>query len=260
MAYILEDQRESERLERQAREPQYDCRAELAGLDLSGCRAVLDAGCGSGVMARELAVLCPDAQVLGADLDGGRLGMARGISAGLRNLRFEQHDLSRLRLPDGGFDAILCRYVFQHLPQHSLSQVAGELARVLGAGGVLRIIDVDGMMGNVFPLSRELAAGIHAIQCSGMIDMHIGRRLPGLLRAAGFSQVDWQVLPMVFQGRALACEYEQYEARFAAARPHLAAILGGTAQAQQFEAGFLEALRSPDCVLFYSKFIVTARR
>src|SRR3990172_4736155 len=69
-------------------------------------RAVLDAGCGDGTFALELARL--GATVTGADADAAMIAAARtaATAAGLP-ARFEVGEIESLPFPDRGFDAVV---------------------------------------------------------------------------------------------------------------------------------------------------------
>ena len=96
--------------------------------DLGG-RLVLDAGCGGGLVARELAAA--GAEVVGVDRSLGSLGVARRAVGG--HFRPAQGRLERLPFADGSFDAVVAADVLEHLPD--LPAAVKELARVLAPGG-----------------------------------------------------------------------------------------------------------------------------
>ena len=96
--------------------------------DLGG-RLVLDAGCGGGLVARELAAA--GAGVVGVDRSLGSLGVARrAVGAPFRPA---QGRLERLPFASGSFDAVVAADVLEHLPD--LPAAVTELARVLAPGG-----------------------------------------------------------------------------------------------------------------------------
>jgi len=96
--------------------------------DLDG-RRVLDAGCGGGLVARELAAA--GAEVVGVDRSRGSLGVARR-AVGTR-FAPAQGRLERLPFAAGAFDAVVAADVLEHLPD--LPAAVAELARVLAPGG-----------------------------------------------------------------------------------------------------------------------------
>ncbi|MFL6225891.1 MAG: bifunctional 2-polyprenyl-6-hydroxyphenol methylase/3-demethylubiquinol 3-O-methyltransferase UbiG [Actinomycetes bacterium] len=96
--------------------------------DLTG-RRVLDAGCGGGLVARELAAAGAD--VVGVDRSLGSLGVAcRAVGP---QFRPAQGRLERLPFAGGSFDAVVAADVLEHLPD--LPAAVAELARVLAPGG-----------------------------------------------------------------------------------------------------------------------------
>ena len=97
--------------------------------DLRG-RLVLDAGCGGGLVARELAAA--GAEVVGIDRSLGSLGVARrAVRRG--QFRPAQGRLERLPFAGGSFDVVVAADVLEHLPD--LPAAVAELARVLAPGG-----------------------------------------------------------------------------------------------------------------------------
>ena len=117
---------------------------------------VLDADCGSGIVTRHLARTYPGCEVIGCDASELRVQQAKSLSAGAPRLRFDYADLGRLEYPDGHFDLIICRYVFQHLPAATRAAALAGFRRCLAPGGKLVVIDFDGPLYNVHPRSPWL--------------------------------------------------------------------------------------------------------
>ena len=95
---------------------------------------MLDAGCGTGYGAVLLSRAGAD-RVIGVDVAAAVVEAAR--SQETPTLSFEHADIARLPYPDGSLDLVTCFEVIEHVPDPSA--VLGELARVLGADGVLAI-------------------------------------------------------------------------------------------------------------------------
>jgi 2-polyprenyl-6-hydroxyphenyl methylase/3-demethylubiquinone-9 3-methyltransferase len=98
--------------------------------DLGG-RRVLDAGCGGGLVARELAAA--GAEVVGVDRSRGSLGVARRAAGPIGSFAPAQGRLERLPFAGGAFDAVVAADVLEHVPD--LPAAVAELARVLAPGG-----------------------------------------------------------------------------------------------------------------------------
>jgi SAM-dependent methyltransferase len=111
------------------------------GFDVRGCQRILDAACGNGRYTRFLLRQAnPSALVTAFDYSQGMLRRAR---IRLKNGRASHvaADLTRLPYADGSFDAIVCGWVLEHLPD----PLPGlkELARVLQPGGKLLLLTTE---------------------------------------------------------------------------------------------------------------------
>jgi 2-polyprenyl-6-hydroxyphenyl methylase/3-demethylubiquinone-9 3-methyltransferase len=125
----------------------------LAGHDLHG-QDWLDAGCGSGTMARYLSEA--GARVVGVDAAEEMIAVARELASQdsggrdvanenqcSRNLRFEHvTTIAHLPLPDQSLDGILCSSVLEYVPNPSVC--LAEFARVLRPGGLLVVSVANG--------------------------------------------------------------------------------------------------------------------
>jgi 2-polyprenyl-6-hydroxyphenyl methylase/3-demethylubiquinone-9 3-methyltransferase len=96
-----------------------------------GGRRVMDAGCGGGLVARELAAA--GAEVVGVDRSRGSLGVARRAAGPIGSFAPAQGRLERLPFAGGAFDAVVAADVLEHVPD--LPAAVAELARVLAPGG-----------------------------------------------------------------------------------------------------------------------------
>ena len=73
---------------------------------------VLDIGCGTGQSTRQAARVATAGSVLGVDISGDALALARRISAdeGLTNVAYEQADAQTHPFPPGEFDVCISRF------------------------------------------------------------------------------------------------------------------------------------------------------
>src|SRR5437588_1749895 len=108
------------------------------GFDVRGCRSILDAGCGNGRYSRFLLQHADaDATLTAFDLSERMLARARRrLHSG--RVTHCAADLTRLPYPDRAFDAVVCGWVLEHLPDPRPG--LRELARVMRPGGKLLLM------------------------------------------------------------------------------------------------------------------------
>ncbi|HYV35725.1 MAG TPA: class I SAM-dependent methyltransferase [Gemmataceae bacterium] len=119
-----------------------------SAFNVSGCKHILDAGCGNGRYTRYLLRDADkDAVITGFDLSQGMLGRARK-RVGSPRVSFVSADLTRLPYPDSYFDAVVCGWVLEHLPDPRPG--LRELARVMRSGGkLLLLVTEDTLAGSM---------------------------------------------------------------------------------------------------------------
>jgi ubiquinone/menaquinone biosynthesis C-methylase UbiE len=164
---------------------------------LDGCeplagRTVIDAGCGGGEIAFELARrVGPAGRVVGLDLDATKLALARDEATSL-GLTIEFVQASVLEpWPVTGAALALVRFVLTHLtaPETMLARAFDALA----PGGIVAAEDIDYRGQFCDPSSaafdRYGELYVAAARSRGC-DPWIGARLGRLLEAAGFADVE----------------------------------------------------------------------
>jgi len=115
--------------------------------DVRGCKRILDAGCGNGRYSKFLRRWAPDAFITGFDLSQRMLKRARR-RLGRSRIGHVAADLTRLPFPDDYFDAMVCGWVLEHLPDARPG--LRELARVLQPGGkLLLMVTEDTLTGSM---------------------------------------------------------------------------------------------------------------
>jgi SAM-dependent methyltransferase len=106
---------------------------------------VLDVGCGTGNLTREILRGTPDAVVTGLDPDGDSL---RHAARKLRRRRAEvtlvRGFAHRLPVPDASIDHAVSSLALHHVPLAEKERLAAEIARVLRPGGTVTIADFAG--------------------------------------------------------------------------------------------------------------------
>lgn len=112
---------------------------------IAGAKTVLDLGCGPATQLAQVAELNPGIEFLGVDLSPTMIasGQRHVESLGLRNVRFQEEDITRLAgVPDSSVDAVMSTVVLHHLPtrQH-LDDCFRQISRVLIPGGKVYLTD-----------------------------------------------------------------------------------------------------------------------
>ncbi len=146
--------------------------------------AVLDAGCGTGILLSDLLARCES--VYGVDLSPEMLEQARARAPAARELRVG--DLEALPYPDGSFTAVVMRGSLHHAA--SQPRALAEVSRVLAPGGQLALTEPS----DDFPPVRWARAALY--RRSSRFDPHDRamrrRTLDAMLRAAGMEPLAWK--------------------------------------------------------------------
>jgi SAM-dependent methyltransferase len=155
-------------------------------------RTVVDAGCGGGDVSFELARrVGPGGRVVGLDMDGEKLALARAEAEalGLSNIDFVQTSVLD-PWPADGADLVHARFLLTHVP--GPETVLARARAALRPGGAIAVQDIDyeGQFCDppceAFDTAGELYAEA-ALHAGG--DPFIGRRLRRLLEQTGFTSV-----------------------------------------------------------------------
>lgn len=154
--------------------------------------SLLDCGCGPGSITVGLASVVSPGEVVGVDLGGSQVEAAQIHAAdlGLRNLRFQVANVTKLPFEDGSFDAVFTHTLLSHLVNVDLG--IAEIFRVLKPGGVFAVRDAV-LSVSVFShdnekLQRSNKLIMETISLAGG-DPDRGAKLGTLLHRAGFEQI-----------------------------------------------------------------------
>lgn len=169
-----------------------ELRAEARGtLRLRPGAHLLDAGCGAGEHALELASeVLPGGRVVGVDVSHAMIERAQDAAEQARSpVEFTVGDVRSLPLADASFDAVRCERVLQHLAPSDAAAAVSELARVTRPGGTIQLIDVDHYQTAFTAADTELARRLVVEGRTSSLYPDVGLFLHELLTEAGLGDV-----------------------------------------------------------------------
>ncbi len=168
----------------------------LEALQLRAGEFVLDVGCGSGLLAHDMATLVgPGGRVIGVDISQDMLVLAERRCADLPQVHLKQSKAESLPEDAENFDAVTCVQVLLYLSD--VPTALSEMCRVLKPGGRIAIIETDwrGTVLNSFDdsLTRKMLAAWDDAVPSPNLPVRLGP----LMSAQGFSAVSADAFPIV---------------------------------------------------------------
>ncbi len=237
--YAIHSDTECQRLERQAilaRLPDH-----LSFISVPPHARILDAGCGSGSMARLLASANPTSRIVGVDVRHDYVAFARerAVQEGLTNVGFQQGDIFHLPFPDATFDVVWSKYVLQWVKEPHLA--IAEFRRVGKAGAFIVCANFDGFAVTHWPEDPVLQPVLERVFRS-LVDPFIGRKMAPMFKAAGLAgiKVDFEPDRLFTNIGAIDPERRRnWVEQLAAARSYIVEIIGGEAQADNLVSTFL---------------------
>lgn len=152
---------------------------------------VLEAGCGPGFVTELLLDLVAAGTVTATDVDPEMVARTTARLGDRDRLSVVEASATALPFADGSFDAVTARLLLQHLP--APEKAIAEFARVLKPAGRIFVTDVDDGLRLLVdpepPFVDEVGRAIERAQEARGGNRRIGRRLPRLLREAGFTEI-----------------------------------------------------------------------
>ena len=160
-----------------------------------GSRAI-DPGCGLlGITDRLAERVGPSGEVVGIELEPRFVAMANAILAerGFANVKVMSGDATATGLPGGTFQCVHERLLLIVLPKPE--NAIAEMVRLAEPGGAIAVEEVDicsWVCEPPHPAWAPLIAAFEQVYTRDGKNVRIGRRLPGLLRAAGLENVRYK--------------------------------------------------------------------
>jgi SAM-dependent methyltransferase len=205
-AYVLgSSETERQRLVRQAKgfAAEASWLLDQAGVE-AGWRAV-DVGCGPiGIMDLLCDRVAVTGETVGVDNEARMIAMARDVAAelNLTNLTLVEAQATDTGLQPASFDFAHARLLLVNVPDPE--RVVAELAALVRPGGVVALQEVDWISWACqppHPAWDRLRDALREFRRRRGLDVHMGRRLPGMLRAAGLDEVGFRaVCPTYIDG------------------------------------------------------------
>jgi demethylmenaquinone methyltransferase/2-methoxy-6-polyprenyl-1,4-benzoquinol methylase len=183
-------------------------RTAVDALGIHQPQQILDIATGTGDFALLLAKRIKPQHIVGADISEGMMAVGREKvkEEGLQNvISFQYEDCMQLSFPDGSFDAVTSAYGVRNF--QNLDKGLQEMQRVLRPGGHLLIVELTPPPS--FPMKQLFWLYAHVVMpLLGRLISHDDsaytylpasmeafpqpEQMEGILRKAGFTEVQWR--------------------------------------------------------------------
>ncbi len=264
----MENPQEAERLESKT-----DARLALDQLELVGLSPgmkVLDAGSGTGAVARAIAgrvgsqgrVVALDGSVERSVTGAALARSSRAANdASLGALSFVVGDVTAPPLRPGSFDLVWSRFLFGYLrdPDAALASLV-SLAR---PGGKVVVGEVDGHGLFHWPMPSGVTRGLARFEqaLQGLFDPYAGRKLYHRFRKAGLEQVKVYIQPYhVLADAVTETQLFNWRLKIQTLRPVGVKAFGSAEAYDAFAAEYLAMLQDPEALTYSVLFLVEGVR
>lgn len=170
--------------------------ATLDALQLRASEKVLDIGCGTGLLAYDMAQqVGEDGEILGLDLSEDMLQFAHKRCADMPQARFNQGDCLSLPVAADHFDAVVCTQVLLYVDQ--VNDALKEFHRVLKPGGRLVVLETDWRGAVLNSTDHSLTQRIFAAWQTAMASPNLPPSLGSRLDETGYVSRRVQAVPIL---------------------------------------------------------------
>jgi len=228
---------------------------------LNGVRRLLEVGCGTGAQTELLLERYPELKITAIDREPAQLNRARPYFSARpafhTRVEFVQMDAGHLEFPDQHFDGAWFIWVLEHVAD-PLAMLR-ETRRVLAPGGTVILTEVWNSGLFIHPTQPHLQAywkAYNTLQEEIGGDPCVGVKLGHLLLQAGFSDIQVEPRPLLFDARHPASRTAifQYwrDLLLSASRPLLERKLVSQTTVEALHQEFDFLARIDDSVFFYA--------
>lgn len=168
----------------------------LRALALRAGEKVLDAGCGTGLLAELMSAQVGDqGQVTGVDFSQNMLDLAEDRCNELGNVELHRGSVTELQFEADRFDAASCIQTLLYVD--GVDTAIGELHRVLKPGGRIGIIETDWHGVVISSPDIKLTRVMLDAWDAAVPSPNLPPKLIPVLHAAGFSAIHAQAIPVL---------------------------------------------------------------
>ena len=260
--YLMESTDEAARLE--AKTDAAVTERLLQGVGLRAGMRVLDAGAGTGAVARVMGrIVGTEGSVVAMDRSEDRLafGRIRARELGVHNVTFERGDLETGAIPGAPYDLAWSRFVLEYLKEPDVA--LGHLVRSVKIGGKVVVGDCDGHGTQHFPIEPDVQAWLERVfrALEGHFDPYAGRKLYHRFKKAGLEDVTVHVEPYhVYAGATPEAAMLNWKQKFRTVRPKVVLEGQSAAEFDHFTERFLAMLRDENVFTYSVLLLVEGRR
>jgi len=168
----------------------------MNALQLQAGERVLDAGCGMGLLTRDMALAVgTNGKVVGIDNSQPMLDLARDRCASYPQITLREESAATLSDPDDSYDVVTCTQLLLYLSD--VKSALAEMYRVLKPGGRIAVVETDWRSVVFNAPDPEFTQTLFDHWESSIPSLHLPAKLRGLLHKVGFTHVRAEAIPII---------------------------------------------------------------